>query len=280
MSTIEEFEKKFKEEVLEMLILTKESAIGAAVYGDMLKPSLSFVASVNVTTGEFSCEKGRLEWMIENIPGRVGWGYDFKQFGIYRIKARRSIPVELKPYMTDIVNNCYMVVEVMEEDASEPRLDEIREKISKPVIIKDELGKFVLDRSLSWFEGSVEWLGDKCSVSLNTDEEDGDTAIKALSVLKELCNDLKNWDNRFRTYAADKLTDLANDWRQEEEKSDEDGEPITKDEFANRIEISELTITPDGDLTLYYNDDDMFWGHAVEIDANIDGELSDADIVG
>lgn len=39
-------------------------------------------------------------------------------------------------------------------------------------------------------------------------------------------------------------------------------------------------IAPDGDITLYYHDDDMFWGHAVEVDANISGEILDAEIVG
>lgn len=281
MNALEEFKKRFSEEVIEIIILTQESVGGAAVFGHMLRPSLNFIASVNVRSGELSHEKGRLEWMIEKDPKRTGWGYDFKQFGIYHIKARKNLPIELKPNMLKTINNTYMVVEIIEENTSEPRLEKIKEQISKPVIIEDEkLGKFVLDRKFSWFEGDVDWLGDKCSVSLETDEEDGDTAEKALCTLKELYKDLKSWDNKFRTYAADNLTDLANDWLEEDDDSDHDTTAITKENFADRIQISEVSITPKGDITLYYNDDDMFWGHAVEIDANINGDISDTNIVG
>lgn len=280
MGVKEEFENRFYEEVEELLILTKESAGGAAVIGDMLRPSLEFIASVNGKTGELSREKGRLEWLIKNVPGRAGWGYDFQQFGIYRIKARKSIPVKLEPYMSKTLNNCYMVLEILEKNASEPRLEEIREQISKPVIIKEEpLGEFELDRQFSSFQGDMEWLGENCGLFLETDEEDGDTANKALAILRELHKDLKNWDDKFRRYAAEKLTDLANEWLQEDEDG-ENADPITKESFAKRLEISEVSIVPDGDITLYYHDDDMFWGHAVEVDANISGEILDAEIVG
>lgn len=275
-----EFENKFQKEVVELLVLTKESVGGAAIYGDMLKPSLNFIASVNVKTGELSQEKGRLEWIIKNTSDRVGWGYNFKQYGIYHIKARKSIPVILEPYMSKSLNNCYMVIEVVKENVFEPRLDEIREKISKPVIIEEDgLGKFVLDRRFSWFKGAIEWLGVQCRVSLKTDEEDGDTAEQALTALKELHKNLKSWDDSLRKYAAEKLTELANDWLQEQDDCEE-AAPITKENFADRLEMSELLITPNGDFTLYYCDDDMFLGHAVEVDANINGELSDAYIVG
>ncbi len=52
MNLIKTFEQRFSEEVVEMLILTKESVGGASVNGDMLIPSLQFIASVNVKTGE------------------------------------------------------------------------------------------------------------------------------------------------------------------------------------------------------------------------------------
>lgn len=160
--------------------------------------------------------------------------------------------------MSKTLNNCYMVLEILEKNVPEPRLVEIRDEISKSVIIKEEpLGEFELDRQFSFFEGEMEWLGEICGVFLETDEEDRDTVWKALGVLRELHADLKNWDEKFRRDAAEKLTDLANEWLQEEE----DGEkyaPITRESFAGRLEISEVSITPDGDIILYYHDDDMF----------------------
>lgn len=278
------FEQRFGEEVIDMLILTKETVIGACVVGDMLQPSLEFTASVDLRTGELSTQKGRLEWMIKNERSRdVLWGYDFKQFQIYHIKARKNIPVQPAPHMMEVMNNCYMLIEVVEENVSEPRLNELKAHLETPVTIEDELlGKFELDRQFSWFSGNIDWLGDECSVSLETDEEDGETANKAFEVLKQLYGSLREWDNKLRTFAAAQLTDLANDWLDEDIDEDSGEEPaeITEKDFADRIFIGELTISPDGDLTLYYNDDDMFYGHVILIDANINGEISDANIAG
>lgn len=280
MSVKSEFESRFYKEERELLVLTKASVGGAAIMGDMLRPSLEFLASVDGKTGELSREKGRLEWLIENVPGRVGWGYDFRQFGIYRLKVRKNIPVKLEPYMSKTMNNCFMVLEILEENASEPRLEKIRGQISRPVVIEENpLGRFELDRQFSAFEGEMEWLGEECGVFLETDEEDGDTAWKALQVLRELHQNLKDWDDKFRRYAAEKLTDLANEWlAEDEEKAGSD--PITKETFARRLEISEISITPDGDITVYYHDNDMFWGHVVEINANIKDGVLDANIAG
>lgn len=279
MNAREEFESRFYEKEKEILVLTKGTVGGAAIEGDMLRPSLEFLASVDGKTGEFSGEKGRLEWLIENVPGRTGWGYDFRQFGIYRLRVRKSIPVELEPYMSKTMNNRYMVLEILEKNASEPELEEIRKKISKPVSIEDPLGKFELDRQLSLFEGEIEWLGEDCGVFLETDEEDGDTAWKALQILQKLHKDLENWDGKFRRYAAEKLTDLANEWLAEDEEQ-AGADPITKDIFARRLEISEISIAPDGHITVYYHDDDMFWGHVVEIDVNIRDGILSANIAG
>lgn len=111
--------------------------------------------------------------------------------------------------MNKSADNCYVVIDVIEKNSVKARLDKIREKISKPVIIEDKiLVKFVLDREFSLFYGNIEWLRSKCSVSLETDEEDGDTAEKSL---KDLYSDLQSFNHRFRIYAAEELTSLAND---------------------------------------------------------------------
>lgn len=285
MNMFKKLEKNFQEEVQDILILTNEKVMGASVVDDMLNPSLKFAASIDLQTGEFSNEKGLLEWLIPNVPDReVLWGYDFEQFEIYHVKARKRVPVKLEAYMSPTVNNCYMLVEVVNDGLSDPRLDELKSKLSAPVEINDELlGKFILERQFSWFSGNIDWLGNGCVVYLETDEEDGDTSEKAFNILKELYKDLEKWDNKFRTFAAEQLTELANDWLDgtyDDESNYSEPEEITEEDFARRISIDELTVYPDGDLTLYYNDDDMFYGHVIAIDANINGELKSADIEG
>lgn len=87
--------------------------------------------------------------------------------------------------------------------------------------------------------------------------------------------------NKFRAFAAEKLTELANDW-QDEGYGDEDGEDlaaITEESFAGRIVISELSIDAEGDYEVYY-DDDMFWGHVIIVNGSVDGGMEDACIAG
>lgn len=157
----------------------------------------------------------------------------------------------------------------------------LQKKKNKQIEIIDEvLGKFVLNQKCSWFEGDVDWLGESCRVLLNLDEADLDTADKVMGILRELYKDLKSWDDRFRAFAADELTKLANDWLQDSVEEGEKPAPITKEEFMRRMKIDTLSVTPMGDLIVDYDDDDMFWGHTIEVTANIDGGISEADMVG
>lgn len=109
MSVQTDFEKEFETEEYEMLILVQASCKGAAIIKDMLKPSVDFLASIDLRTGQFFHEKGRIEWLIKNDNKRNGWGYEFEQFGIYRVAVRKCIPQKLQPYQLHYMNNRYML---------------------------------------------------------------------------------------------------------------------------------------------------------------------------
>lgn len=278
MSVQTDFEKEFETEEYEMLILVQASCKGAAIIKDMLKPSVDFLASIDLRTGQFFHEKGRIEWLIKNDNKRNGWGYEFEQFGIYRVAVRKCIPKKLQPYQVQYINNRYMLINVLEEHASNEKLEALKEYYAKPISMENELGSFVLDREFSWFEGIVNWNGVEANVYLETDEKDGDTAEQAMKVLKELVDNIVDNDNKYRAFAAQELTELANEWL---EDSDEiDTEKITRELFKKRMEISSITVSPDGSLSLFYNDDDMFWGHIIEIVVEPNGEIISANIAG
>ena len=274
MSVQTDFGKDFETEEYEMLILVQSSCKGAVNIKDMLKPFVDFLASIDLRTGQFSHEKGRLEWLIKNDNNRQGWGYEFKQLGIYRVTVRKCIPQDQTPYM----NNRYMLINVLEENASNKKLEALKAYYAKPVSIENELGSFALDREFSWFEGIVNWNGVEANVYLETDEEDGDTAKQAMKVLKRVVDNIVENDTKYREYAAEELTELANDWM---EALDEiDTEEITKEIFMKRMEMSEIMVSSKGSLSLFYNDDDMFWGHVIEIEVDSSGEIISAHIAG
>lgn len=239
MSVKEKFEKEFYDEDIEMLVLMKSGCNGAVVYGDMLKPSVDFLASIDLKTGVLSKTVGRIEWMIKNDKDRKGWGYDFQQFGIYHVKVKKCIPQKLKPYQMELLNNRYMLIDIVEENVKNLELEKLQDYYSTPIIIENDLGTFELNREFSCFEGQV----------------------------FDFSNHFKDLDQQYRMFAAKELTESANEWL-EADDNEEKLDVITEEIFMNRIQISEITATSNGEFVLYYNDDDMFWGHIIEI--NID----------
>ena len=80
-----------------------------------------------------------------------------------------------------------------------------------------------------------------------------------------------------KDYAARNLLDSANEWLESKEG---EHELITEEKFIEAMEISEMTVSPDGSMTMYYSDGDMFWGHSIEISVDEDGTISDVGIAG
>lgn len=278
MSVTIDFEKEFETEEYEMLILVQASCKGAACIEDMLKPSVNFLASIDLRTNQLSRKKGRIEWLIKNDNNRKGWGYEFDQFGIYRVAIRKCKPQKLNQNQPEYINNRYMLINVLEKNASNGQLELLKDQYSKLISIKNKLGSFILNRDFSWFEGIIDWNGTEANVYLETDEEDGDTAEQAMKVLNELVDNIVANDTKYREFAAQELTELANEWLDD---SDEiDAEEITRELFKKRMEISEITVSPDGNLSLFYNDDDMFFGHTIEIYVEENGNIISANIAG
>ena len=82
--------------------------------------------------------------------------------------------------------------------------------------------------------------------------------------------------------AAQTLTAQANEWLADNDQTDREAEkdPITEDEFARRILLTEFTVSPGGRFTAYYNDDDMFWGHSVEVSGSLKKGITYANLAG
>ena len=102
-----------------------------------------------------------------------------------------------------------------------------------------------------------------CGFTLDTDEGSDETCEAALATYK------------IRPYAAAHMLDTANDWL-----GDADEEPITAEQFADRITLSELAFRNDGSIEAYYDDGDIFWGHCIIVRMDKNGTVKDAEIAG
>ncbi len=272
MSVEKEFKKQFRRKETDLIVLIEDSVTGAGVLKDnLLSPTVRFIASVDPKNDIVSKDKGILTWLYER-KDEVGYGFPFKKYQICKVKVRKNIPIQLKDYMSEIVNNRYLLTEVIDYDVKHVELQEMADYLSKPVIIEETFGTFELDRTYDSFEGSIEWLDKKVRVDMQTDAEP-ESVTRSLTHLKILINDEKKWDDNFKGFAAKELTDLANDWSEDETE-------ITEEAFMSKIELESIGISRDGGLLLYYSDGDLFWGHVIEIDANISGELISAQIAG
>lgn len=278
---MEKFENEFETEEKEIIVLLKDSCNGALVFDKKwLIPSVNFLASIDNNTGKVVSEEGLLEWIIENNPHRKGWGYDFKQFGIYRLLVRKCFPKALAPYQSALMNNRYLLVKILEEDVQNEKLIELQMRLLKPVKIDTPYGKLELDRAMSWFVAEIECCGHIFTAFLETDEENGEKADSAYKVFLKTLNGFEEFDKKMKDYAAQNLLDSANEWLESEEGREDEHEPITKEKFIENIEISEIAVSPDGSMTLYYSDGDMFWGHSIDISVDEDGTISDVGISG
>ena len=204
----------------------------------------------DVQTGQVLSGRCYLSWPLSEKEREAGeYSGKFAKGVIYRIKARR--------WKGDALSEPYWYVTgVMEADVPCPALEEIWEEYIKPVLLNDEVfGLLTLDRELSTFGGTCKWMGKEVRISLDVEIERKASWTRAANVMKKLIADQEVWDKSLRIMAAQKLTAQANDWLADNDQTDRAPEkgPITEDEFARRILLTELSVSSGGCFTAWYN---------------------------
>ena len=156
------------------------------------------------------------------------------------------------------------------------------------------------------FETEVEWLGRKISVSFDggiehdwNEEKKVEEVKGAIEQFKIMYFNQKEWDERIRDRIVEDLRWLAEDWFSsvdeedvdemieileknsnskftEKEKEELKEQKVSKEVFKNGIYLESLNITSDGDFTVYYYDDEVFFaGDGIQLLGNINGEFRD-----
>ena len=256
-----EWERTFEEEAREILVLLAGGS-GAGKRNGFWDVSHYFIAYVDCQTGALHTGDGRIVYPVSDEEHDAGGILDrFRREGVYRLKARKKIPHEVPEGVTASSQNQFLIVEVLEEDAPSPALEEVLAEYLRPVVVVDEvLGELTLDKDLDMFEGEVLWRGEQICVSLEVDAANEDTWADARRAMKTMLADQERWDRDMRAFAARELTELACEWR---DSADEDVPEITEESFARRIELRSIVMEVDGSFSAYFDDDDMFFGHCV-----------------
>ncbi len=258
-----EWERTFEDEAREILVLLAGGS-GAGKRNGFWDVSHYFIAYVDCQTGALYTGDGRIVYPVSDEEHDAGGILDrFRREGVYRLKARKKIPHKVPEGVTASSQNQFLIVEVLEEDAPCPALEEVLAEYRRPVVLNDEeLGELSLDKDLDMFEGGISWRGEDIDISLEVDSSSEDTWTAAVAAMKQMMTDQDRWDRDMRAFAARQLTELACDWR---ESADEEVPEITEESFAQRIELTSIAMDPDGSFSAYFDDDDMFFGHCIVV---------------
>lgn len=258
-----EWEHTFEEEEREILVLLAGSS-GARKCNGFWESAHSYLAYVDCETGALHADGGRLVYPVSDEEYAAGGILGrFRDEETYRVAARKKIPHEVPEGVTASSQNQFLIVEVLEEDAPCPALEEVLAEYRRPVVLNDEeLGELSLDKDLDMFEGGISWRGEDIDISLEVDSSSEDTWTAAVAAMKQMMTDQDRWDRDMRAFAARELTQLACEWR---ESADEEVPEITEESFAQRIELTSIAMDPDGSFSAYFDDDDMFFGHCVVV---------------
>ena len=276
--TVKDFIALYTLEDEEKLVLIQSGTSADKTFLDTFWTAHTYaLAMANVQTGQVISDRCCLNWPLTDKEREAGnYSKRFAKGQVYRIKARiwKGEPLS-EPQ--------WYVTEVLEEGVPCPALEEIWAEYTKPILLEDEvLGILTLDREMSTFDGICKWMGKEVRISLDVELEKKASWIRVTNVMKKLVADQESWDKSLRAMAAQKLTPLANEWLADNDQTDRDSEkdPITEDEFARRILLTEFTVSPGGRFTAWYEDDDLFWGHVITVEGTLKKGPLRADIQG
>ncbi|WP_102273108.1 DUF2262 domain-containing protein [Cytobacillus massiliigabonensis] len=260
------FESRFTEDVTEIAAVTGASGIGAGRGGGakLWNASIPLIAWKNVLSNETKIEELRLEWQVNDEEWERSKDI-LKKNTIVRLLVRRS-------------EHSMMLVKVLEAAYKDDELEMILQDSLKPVFYMDKvLGEFELDKSVKTFEKKVLWAGEEGNLYFDWDADESGMKA-ALETAYALFENQEEWNMKIRRYAAEELTELANDWLQDNEEAEID--EITNKMFMDLMELNSISVYSDGDFNFFFFDGDMFWGHSIIVSGNIHGDLTSAEIAG
>jgi len=272
--TENEWENSFDKKEQEILVLRHEGDVTSKRNG-FWEVAICCLAFISLETGELHKEKCRFVFSASEKEYDNHFIPEFDDEAIYHLKVRKKLPEELPEIMIKRLD--FLLVDVIEKDVKSPELEEILTEYKKPVIIGDDiLGEPVYDRKIKSFEGHILWIDKNIDIYLDIDKDNKSGITKARKAMKELYLSAEKWDANMRTFAAEKLIDLARDWCE----SEEEALKITEESFAKKIDIETISMTSGGSFTTYFNDDNIFAGHCIIVGGSLKKGITSASIGG
>jgi len=277
MPISEEQDELYDKETTEIIALTMESAGAGRSGGSTIWIACQrLIGYIDLHTGELFSGYHILHWEVNDAQLKAaGKGLDLDPECCCRLLVRKSREQNRFGNTIPAGRSLY-VVKVLERNSHEPRLSTLLEEYRKPVTLTVKSGDILtLNKRFGCYEGEIGWQESTCSLSLSLDENSQAEATVAIDTLDTILEDTAGWDEKARGYAADQLTELADDWRAD------DDPPISRNDFFNRISGSpSLSIDEDGEMEFTFSDDGIFAGHWIVVRGTLEEGFTDATIEG
>ena len=209
--TVKDFIALYAPEDEEKLVLIQDGVSADKTFLDTYWAAHTHaLAMVDVQTGQVLSGRCCLSWPLTDKERESGdYSKRFAKGNIYRIKTRG--------WKGDALSEPqWYVTEVLEEGVSCPALEELWAEYTKPILLEDEvLGTLTLDREMSTFDGTCQWMGKEVRISLDVEIEKKASWTRVTNVMKKLLADQEVWDKSLRAMAAQTLTLLrpTNGWQ-------------------------------------------------------------------
>lgn len=266
-SEISRFESRYSDNIIEVAVVTGASGIGAGKVGKdiMWTVSIDLIAWKELYNNEpIMKEELRIEWLADDEEWQKSRNI-LESNSIVKLLVRKGLKT-------------MMLVKILETEYKDEELETVLQDAMKPVFYNDEkLGQFELDKCVKLFVKKILWAGEEGNLYFNLDE-DRSIMKSALETAYVLLNDQDRWNLNIREYASEKLLESANDWLEDNDEAEIN--EITKEMFMNFMKLDSISIYPQGYFQILFFDGDMFWGHSIIVNGNINGNLSLAEIVG
>jgi hypothetical protein len=154
---------------------------------------------------------------------------------------------------------------------NDAELAAVAKRLQAPTVYQDSVfGKVKLDRRFDSYEASAKWNGKKIKFSIGAGKLD-----KNLEIAHAVWKDQAKWKERVDGYAVKKLLSLKNGgWLEDGEK------PLTAEQFKKRMKLESISFYDGGSFAFWHDDGELFWGHSIQVSADLKRGPYDADIPG
>ena len=141
-------------------------------------------------------------------------------------------------------------------------------------VVHDKYCDFTDTDDVSEYKGTVKWHNYDCDIVLDVDKypSENPTIEKALAVFHMLYENMENWDRKVKECAAAEFMDengMVEIWGDGKE---DNVPPMPKEDFINNLDVFEIHIKENGELTFRIPADGLFTDHELVIETDISGE--------